>query len=686
MKTSIIILTRNKFEYTKLCIESVRKYTQKDAYELIVVDNYSTDETREWLKEQVDVKVIYNSENVGFPKGCNQGIAIAEGENILLLNNDVIVTENWLDNLIMALYSCNDVGAVGPVTNNCSYYQAVRVDYNSIEEMHFYAKGHNISNELLWEERLKLIGFCMLIKKEVVDKIGLLDERFTPGNFEDDDYSFRMRAQGYKTLLCKDTFIHHFGSVSFKDDTSEYSDLLQKNEKKFEEKWGFNSRYSTYIRNEIIDLMDAPKDKKINVLEVGCACGGTLLKIKNIYKNADLFGIEFNEKAASFSSQFANVKAENIENEVLDYPAEFFDYIILADVIEHLFNPWEVMRNLRKYLKKDGQILLSIPNVMHYSLLREVINGKWTYTDSGLLDRTHIRFFTLDEINKMLIEAEYKDIEYGMNQIPKTKQDEEFIEALVSLGTQELKGQYEAYQYLVKASKNSRKPDLKSILLEIEVSLRKNEEYHTDQLDNFKCKEIIENVCLEIKDKVEVLNYLAIQGVNKCNYEDVLLYLEQAFELDNTNTDTLYNLVVVLADLGRTATAKKYFELIQGQDAQIKELFINLYNRNGLYDLMVGLDSNDEIISEVVDILTEDMELITEVIKIIEYAVNNKEELLRGLLKKCHEKKLYQCSILLLRKLIVREKNHEELSEYTDIIKELNIKMEENILDKKLYK
>ena len=106
MKTSIIILTRNKFEYTKLCIESVRKYTQKDAYELIVVDNYSTDETREWLKEQVDVKVIYNSENVGFPKGCNQGIAIAEGENILLLNNDVIVTENWLDNLIMALYSC----------------------------------------------------------------------------------------------------------------------------------------------------------------------------------------------------------------------------------------------------------------------------------------------------------------------------------------------------------------------------------------------------------------------------------------------------------------------------------------------------------------------------------------------------------------------------------------------------
>ncbi|MEM5687388.1 hypothetical protein AAHB49_17780 [Bacillus cereus] len=99
-------------------------------------------------------------------------------------------------------------------------------------------------------------------KKEVIDKIGLLDERFSPGNFEDDDYSFRIRREGYKLILCKDTFIHHFGNTSFKEVAVNYNSLLEENSKKFEEKWGFNSSYSTNIRTDIINLIDVPKDKK----------------------------------------------------------------------------------------------------------------------------------------------------------------------------------------------------------------------------------------------------------------------------------------------------------------------------------------------------------------------------------------------------------------------------------------
>ena len=90
--TSIVILTYNKLNYTKKCIESIRKYTCKESYEIIVVDNASTDGTIEWLKTQSDIITIFNKENLGFPKGCNQGIEIAQGSEILLLNNDVIVT------------------------------------------------------------------------------------------------------------------------------------------------------------------------------------------------------------------------------------------------------------------------------------------------------------------------------------------------------------------------------------------------------------------------------------------------------------------------------------------------------------------------------------------------------------------------------------------------------------------
>ncbi len=172
-------MTYNKLEYTKLCIDSIRKYTKSGTYEIIVVDNNSTDDTKEWLKEQNDIKLILNNENLGFPGGCNVGIKIAQKDNdILLLNNDTVVTPRWLENLKKCLYSDEYVGAVGAVTNNCANYQAIKTEYESIDEMIAFANKYNISDLSKWEQKVRLIGFCMLIKRVAIDKIGLLDEKF----------------------------------------------------------------------------------------------------------------------------------------------------------------------------------------------------------------------------------------------------------------------------------------------------------------------------------------------------------------------------------------------------------------------------------------------------------------------------------------------------------------------------
>ncbi|HHV75686.1 MAG TPA: glycosyltransferase family 2 protein, partial [Thermoanaerobacterium sp.] len=112
--SSIIIVTHNQLEYTRKCIESIRKHT-KLPYELIVIDNASNDETVEYLESQHDIKLIKNNENRGFPASCNQGISIAKGEYIVLLNNDTIVTENWLNNLLYCLNNAENAGIVGPV-------------------------------------------------------------------------------------------------------------------------------------------------------------------------------------------------------------------------------------------------------------------------------------------------------------------------------------------------------------------------------------------------------------------------------------------------------------------------------------------------------------------------------------------------------------------------------------------
>ena len=245
--TSIIVLTYNKLDYSKLCINSIRQYTEPDSYEVIVIDNHSTDGTVEWLQDQQDIRLILNSENAGFPRGCNQGIKAAKGSSILLLNNDTIVTPNWLSNLKKCLYSSCDIGAVGAVTNSCSNFQSIPCGYSSIEEMISFSRQVNNSNPNLWEDRARLVGYCMLIKTEIINKIGLLDEVFSPGNYEDDDYCLRIRNAGYRLVLCRDTFIHHYGSVTFGEQANQYNSLLLTNRQKFIEKWGMTPHFAAHM-------------------------------------------------------------------------------------------------------------------------------------------------------------------------------------------------------------------------------------------------------------------------------------------------------------------------------------------------------------------------------------------------------------------------------------------------------
>lgn len=233
-KTSIIIPTFNGKDLLKDCIYSIKRHT-KEPFEIIVVDNGSSDGTVDICRQE-GITFISLASNVGFPAACNKGLKIATGDTILLLNNDVIVTRNWLQNMLNCLNSETNIGIVGPLTNYASGKQQIDMPYTSLEEM---SSQLNEPDAKKWLQVERIVGMCFLFKRELLDRIGLLDERYSPGHFEDDDYCYRARNAGYTLRIAGDVFVFHHGSASFaKQDMSQVKHLIDKNRQKFMDKWG----------------------------------------------------------------------------------------------------------------------------------------------------------------------------------------------------------------------------------------------------------------------------------------------------------------------------------------------------------------------------------------------------------------------------------------------------------------
>jgi FkbM family methyltransferase len=236
-RTSIVILTHNQLPFTRRCLDSIRRCTD-EPHELIVVDNGSTDGTVEYLHSLAGVKVIVNAENRGFPAGCNQGIRAATGRQVLLLNNDTVVTTGWLDRLLRALESDPRIGLVGPCSNFVSGGQRVAVAYgDDLLGLEGFAWDWGKAHDGVREDVDRLVGFCLLIRREAIDWVGLLDERFGVGCFEDDDYSRRAARAGYRLVIARDAFVHHFGGRTFLGAGVDYDALMRTNRELYRKKW-----------------------------------------------------------------------------------------------------------------------------------------------------------------------------------------------------------------------------------------------------------------------------------------------------------------------------------------------------------------------------------------------------------------------------------------------------------------
>ncbi|HUF17879.1 MAG TPA: glycosyltransferase [Thermoanaerobaculia bacterium] len=240
-RVSIVVVTFDNLAFTRQCLESVFSNTLHPNFEVIVVDNASSDGTREYLSrvetEHQNVRIILNDTNTGFAHANNQGLRAASGDFLVLLNNDTVVPRGWLSGLLRHLRD-PEVGLVNSVTNFSGNESRIDVSYSDMAGMEEFAARYTAEHfGEMFDIRVAAM-YCVAMRCDVFESVGSLDETFGIGMFEDDDYSHRMRLAGYRVVCAEDSFVHHFGQASFKKlHAEEYQKIWDANQTHFQKKW-----------------------------------------------------------------------------------------------------------------------------------------------------------------------------------------------------------------------------------------------------------------------------------------------------------------------------------------------------------------------------------------------------------------------------------------------------------------
>lgn len=232
----VVVPVYNAYDDFEKCLCSLFKY--QDIYNIVLIDDCSTDkrvkELLRTLKEHEceRFRIIENEENVGYVKTVNKGMKMSKSD-ILLLNTDTIVTKGFARKMRACAYSHNSIATVTPFTNNGMMVSIPEfLKNNDIPEgftIESFAECVEISSFSQYPELVTAVGFCMYIKRDVIDEIGYFDEvNFEKGYGEEGDFSARAIGKGYKNVLCDNTFIFHKGRASFLD---RQDALLQRNHK-----------------------------------------------------------------------------------------------------------------------------------------------------------------------------------------------------------------------------------------------------------------------------------------------------------------------------------------------------------------------------------------------------------------------------------------------------------------------
>jgi GT2 family glycosyltransferase len=302
-KIDIVLCVHDALEDVKLCIQSIFRKTSLN-YRLIIVNDGSGKNTTNYLKQvsnkHKNIILIENNEAEGYTKAANKGLKFSNADYVILLNSDTIVTNHWMENIVICGENNSKIGLIGPLSNAASYQSIPKIkNSNGDWAINTLIPGLTLDDFSHTIQKLSqkkyptvpiLNGFCLAVKRSVIDSIGYLDEENFPfGYGEENDYCLRAQLAGYKCVVADDTYIFHMKSQSFGH--SERSSLSEK---------GWNTLKKKYGARELAKIIKRLEKNK---------------KLEKIRENISDY-LESNFKDTPLKSEFIKGKKEITANDI----------------------------------------------------------------------------------------------------------------------------------------------------------------------------------------------------------------------------------------------------------------------------------------------------------------------------------------------------------------------------------
>lgn len=420
---SVVLFVHDDIAQLEKCLCHLLDYTPAQAYELILVENIPCRAVHEYIRQLPNIQIVAYEESMTAGERWQRVAGMATGEYIIFLRDYVMVAEGWLAQLKDIFVRFPEAAVVQPSAEN--------IDDACGKAMHIYLN-------------------CFMADRQELIAIGGFDSGYCTERYCLNDLAVRILQRKKQLFDLGRRWLPAYGEIK---PPAPREQEIAADATRYRQKHGFSWYYSSGVRDDMLQFIDYRKPG-IRIMEIGCACGATLLKVRNSNPSAELYGLELNEAAAEVAANFARVEAGNFE--VLDRPdfAARFDYILMGDVLEHLFDTDSALQKVRSWLKPSGCLVLSVPNVSHLKVVANVLQGQWEYEEAGILDRTHVRLFTLRSIQRCLEKNGFQVGQMGRKVFDLGSGWDKVREELLQLKTLKVKKEdLETYQIICVAEK-----------------------------------------------------------------------------------------------------------------------------------------------------------------------------------------------------------------------------------------